>query len=166
MKFKVECPSFKNHELIPTDYTQEGRNISPPLNWTNVPLGTEEFALICEDPDAPGEKSFVHWIIYNLSPSVTFLPEGILPKPRLELPIRADQGVNSSGEIGWTGPLPSIGGGLHRYVFKLYALNQELGLPPGATAEEFRRALQAHIIDAAQLIGTYERGMDISVKSA
>jgi Raf kinase inhibitor-like YbhB/YbcL family protein len=157
MALKLTSDAFKNDGFIPADYSGEGRNISPPLRWSGVPEGTREFVLICEDPDAPQKDPFVHWLIYNVSPNTTFLPEGVLPEKTLGAPIRADQGKNSFGNYGYGGPLPPIGHGVHHYYFKLYALNAELGLKPGATKDELLDAIDGHILDGAQLMGKYIR---------
>ncbi len=157
MSLSLKSSAFKNGDFIPRRYTGEGEDVSPPLTWSHVPEGTHEFVLICEDPDAPGEEPFVHWIVYNLSPNSTLIPEGLTAKPRVEAPIRADQGVNSFGNIGYGGPMPPEGHGKHRYFFKLYALDTELGVPPGASKAEVLRAMSNHVIAEATLVGTYER---------
>jgi Raf kinase inhibitor-like YbhB/YbcL family protein len=159
MSFKISSPVFENGQEISKEFTGEGSDISPPLKWSQIPEGTKEFVLICDDPDAPSTpQPFVHWLIYNISPSVTQLPKGIAPQSRLDLPIRADQGVNSFGKIGYGGPMPPVGHGRHRYVFKLYALNTELGIAPGATKEKLLKAMNGHVLAEAQVIGIYERG--------
>ena len=158
---KLKSSAFENGGDIPIQFTGEGQDLTPSLGWSGVPVQCKEFALICEDPDAPqrpGKSSpFVHWVVYNISPSVTYLPEGLDSKERIEAPIRADQGMNSFGNIGYGGPMPPIGHGVHRYIFKLYALNIELGIPPGSTKEKLLQAMQGHILDAAQLVGKYKR---------
>lgn len=155
---QLTSESFKNRQNIPRRYTGEGEDISPDLQWSNIPVGTRSFALICEDPDAPTSSPFVHWVIYNLSPNTSFLPEGIDQQRTLSLaPIEADQGVNSFGKIGYGGPMPPVGHGVHHYYFKLFALNTDLGLKPGATKEEFLKAIEGHVLDEAVLIGQYRR---------
>jgi Raf kinase inhibitor-like YbhB/YbcL family protein len=160
MLFELKSPAFQNSQEIPTEYTGEGEDISPPLEWSGVPKGTKEFVMICEDPDAPTTTPFIHWLIYNLSPTVTSLHEGFVPLKRVEAPVRADQGTNSFGNIGYGGPMPPIAHGIHHYIFKLYALNTEMGLAPGATKETLMKSMQGHILDAAQLVGKYERRSD------
>ncbi len=157
MAFRLKCAAFKDQEMIPVRYAGEGSDVSPPLRWSGVPVGTEEFALICEDPDAPGDEPFIHWVIYNISPNTTFLPEGVPGQPTIEVPIFATQGTNSFGNFGYGGPMPPIGHGLHHYIFRLYALNQKLGLPPGISETELRKAIEGKILDAAQLVGKYIR---------
>jgi Raf kinase inhibitor-like YbhB/YbcL family protein len=158
---KLTSPVFAQDGEIPKRYTGEGENVSPPLNWSKVPEGVREFAIFCEDPDAPVREGrdhpFVHWIIYNISPTMTMLPEGIVAELRVEAPVRCDQGTNSFGEVGYGGPMPPVGHGLHHYRFRLYALNLELALPPGATKAEFLKAIEGHVIEQALLIGTYRR---------
>ncbi len=153
--------------MIPTRYSGSGSNLSPPLQWSGEPLGCKEFALICIDPDAPRstpDHPFVHWLIYNISPAISFLPEGInLNEKRLLLPIAADQGINSFGRIGYAGPLPPIGHGLHHYHFKLFALNGELGIPPGIGYEMFIKLIEGHVIKTAEIVGVYERGINQAV---
>lgn len=158
---KLTSPEFRNSAAIPLRFTGEGRGISPPLNWSGVPEETREFVLICEDPDAPirpgADHPFVHWVIYNLSPTVTQLPEGLATSERLEAPVWAHQGRNSFRKIGYGGPLPPQGHGPHHYVFKLYALDTELAVPPGASRDAVLAAMQGHILDETELVGTFER---------
>jgi Raf kinase inhibitor-like YbhB/YbcL family protein len=117
--------------------------------------------LICDDPDAPTDESWVHWVIYGISPDVTSLPEGIpAARPRLEEPIVARQGKNSwkSGvTIGYRGPLPPPGHGTHHYHFKLYALGCQLELPPSATKGDLLKAMKGHVLAEAELVGSYAR---------
>lgn len=153
----LKSSAFEDGRPIPSVFTGEGADRSPPLRWSKIPEGTKEFVLICEDPDAPGSSPFVHWVIYNLSPSTTQLPEGFSAESHVEVPVRADQGLNDFGNTGYGGPMPPPGHGVHRYVFRLYALNTELAVPPGADVHSVRRAMNGHLIDEARLIGTYER---------
>lgn len=155
---------FEPGERIDKRYTGEGEDRSPPLRWSNVPEGTESFALICDDPDAPSPRRpaatpWVHWVIYNIPASVTELPEGIerTAKPK-EVP-GALQGHNSWGEdsLGYRGPLPPPGSGTHRYFFKLYALDTKLDLPAGANKETLLKAMEGHVLAETSLVGTYER---------
>lgn len=157
MALVLNSPSFEDGQVIPRTFTGEGEDRSPQLSWSYVPDGTREFVLICEDPDAPQPEPFVHWIAYNISPSVTQLPEGLPARRDIEFPVRLHQGQNSSGNIGYGGPMPPVGHGPHRYIFMLYALNTELGVPPGASKEELLKAMQGHVIDQARLTGIYER---------
>lgn len=159
MSLVLKSPDFENRGPIPRRFTGEGENVSPTLEWSGVPADTREFVLICEDPDAPGPEPFVHWMLYNISRNVTFLPEGIPNLERIEAPIRADQGKNSTGETGYLGPMPPKGSGIHHYIFKLYALDAEVGLRPGIEEKkELIDAIKGHIIGGTQFVGTYVRG--------
>ncbi len=152
---------FRNLQRIPTRYTGEGENVSPPLEWSFVPDHCKEFALICEDPDAPKNPNkdypFVHWIAYNIPGSTSSLPEGIDTRQRLSIPVSIDQGVNSFGKLGYGGPMPPLESGPHHYHFTLYALDAELGLAPGLTKEDLIKSIKGHVITTSEIIGTYER---------
>jgi Raf kinase inhibitor-like YbhB/YbcL family protein len=137
---------------IPRQYTCDGNDISPPLQWDEPPPGTQSFALIADDPDAPS-GTFVHWVLFNLPPQARALPEGIRPEPRLADGAR--HGKNSWGNKGYGGPCPP--GGTHRYFFKLYALDTMLDLPAGASKEQLLRAMQGHILAETELMGQYGR---------
>ena len=120
------------------------------FEWRDVPLGAKSLALICDDPDAPMGT----WVLYDIPPTVTELPEGV---PATEiLPSGAKQGINDFRRIGYGGPCPPRDGP-HRYFFKLYALDAELGFEPGATKKELVRAMEGHILAEGRLMGTYER---------
>lgn len=157
----LRSPVFQEGGAIPVRYTGEGEDVSPPLEWSNVPSDCKQFALICEDPDAPesagAEYPFVHWLIYAIPPSVSALPEGLPTSDRLELPVAARQGMNSSGKVGYSGPMPPRGHGAHHYKFTLFALNEETGLPARATKKDFLKAIAGNVIAQATLTGTYER---------
>lgn len=160
MSFKLSSTAFEPGKVIPRKHTGEGGDVSPPLSWEHVPDGTKEFALICDDPDAPTPQPWVHWVIYGISAEVRHLPEGIKNDPKLTQPILALQGKNSwdSGKtIGYRGPMPPPGHGTHHYHFKLYALDTPLELAPGATKDQLLRAMKGHVVALAELIGTYER---------
>ena len=161
----LSSSAFQDSTPIPAKYTGEGADISPPLDWSDVPKNTKEYALILEDPDAPsgnGENyPFVHWIAYNFSPNVSSIPEGLPSKAiRIQLPVSLDQGINSFHQIGYSGPMPPIGSGLHHYRFTLYALDAELGVKPPITKEQLLKAIDGHTIATANLIGTYQRNKD------
>lgn len=148
----VSSSVFENEGSIPTKYTCDGQDISPPLGWTGVPDEAESLVLIVDDPDAPG-GTFVHWVIYNIPPHVESLPEAVPSVQTLENGAR--QGGNDFGSLGYGGPCPP--GGTHRYYFKLYALDAELDLPPGASKSELMNAMEDHVIAEGQLMGTYAR---------
>lgn len=152
MSFAITSPAFGEGQPIPPMYTCDGRDISPPLAWTNPPAGTMSLALISDDPDAPGTP-WVHWVVYNISPSVAQLPEVVPPDE--ELPNGMRQGMTDFGRVGYGGPCPPSG--THRYFFTLYALDATLSLAPGATKRQLEQAMHAHVLAQAQVMGTYRR---------
>lgn len=155
--FRLTSSGFQNGETVPKKYTGEGEDVSPPLEWTGAPDGTQEFAVLCEDPDAPQDTPFVHWLIYGIEPKTQSLPEGIPSDKELSNPAQAKQGLNSFGRIGYNGPMPPKGHGPHRYFFRCYALNRRLHLQPGIDKDSFLTAARNHIIAEAELIGLNER---------
>jgi Raf kinase inhibitor-like YbhB/YbcL family protein len=161
MKMKLTSSAFQEGAAIPAKFTGERDDVSPPLAWDGAPEGTKEFALICDDPDAPTAEPWVHWVIYGIGPDVRALPEGIKSNtPELSQPITARQGKNSwdSGvTTGYRGPMPPPGHGPHHYHFKLYALDTKLDVPPSATKSQLENAMKGHVLAEAHLVGTYER---------
>jgi Raf kinase inhibitor-like YbhB/YbcL family protein len=161
MKINLTSGAFKNGAAIPAKYTSEGNDVSPPLAWDSAPKETQEFALICDDPDAPSAQPWVHWVIYGIAADVRALPEGVKSNaPQLTAPIAAKQGKNSwdSGvTTGYRGPQPPPGHGTHHYHFKLYALDKRLDLPPEATKQQVLDAMKGHVLTEGELMGTYER---------
>ncbi|MGV2827305.1 YbhB/YbcL family Raf kinase inhibitor-like protein [Myxosarcina sp. GI1(2024)] len=145
--------SFSADGMIPSRYTCDGENISPALKWNDVPLETQSLALIVDDPDAPG-TIFVHWVVYDLSPKTREIAEDVTPGESL-LEGRGTQGRNGFGNLGYGGPCPPDG--IHRYFFKLYALDGPLGLAAGATKQEVEAAMEGHILAHSELTGRYER---------
>jgi Raf kinase inhibitor-like YbhB/YbcL family protein len=150
-------PAFHHGGEIPIQYTQDGVDVSPQLAWSDVPPGTQSFALVVDDPDAPDPRSprpqsWVHWIVLDLAPDVRILPEGVarLPSGRM--------GVNDWDNASWDGPAPPAG--RHRYRFKLYALDRMLGLER-PTRARLLAAMKDHVLAEAQLIGTYEKQMQL-----
>ncbi|HTL72204.1 MAG TPA: YbhB/YbcL family Raf kinase inhibitor-like protein [bacterium] len=150
---KLTCQFFAEGQPIPTKYTCDGTDISPPLHWTGAPGKTKTFALISDDPDAP-MGTWVHWVLYGLSAATDQLAEAI-PTSDL-LPDGAKQGVNDFKRIGYGGPCPPPGRA-HRYFFKLYALDTELALKPRATKPQLLQAMEGHILAEASLMGLYQR---------
>ena len=146
---KLSSPAFENGEKIPKKYTGEGQDISPPLKWEDVPAQAEELFLLCEDPDAPGKEPFIHWLLYKIPTGQSSLDENNHGK--------ALEGLNSFGSTGYGGPMPPAEHGPHHYHFRLFAVDQPLKLYPGASREQVDRALQGHILDEAEIVGTYER---------
>ena len=154
----ITSTAFENGQPIPAKYTGEGEDVSPPLAWTGVPDGAQQLALICDDPDAPTDEPWVHWVIYGLAATTTDLPEGVPAAETVDDP-PAVQGVNGwpGRVIGYGGPMPPPGHGVHHYHFKLYALDAALGLAPGQSEAELLAAMDGHILATGELIGTYQR---------
>ncbi len=153
MGFEIQATDFKPGGDIPKKFTCDGPDASPSLSWTEPPAGTKSFALIMDDPDAPG-GTFVHWVLYNLPGSTRRLPEGV-PKER-EIKGGGSQGVNDFGRTGYGGACPPPGKP-HRYFFKLYALDGELKLKAGATKKDVEQAMKGHIQGQAEVMGRYRR---------
>ena len=151
-EMKITSSSFKEGEIIPSKFTCDGEDISPQLSWKDPPENTKCFALISDDPDAPS-GDWVHWVIYNIPSSVSELTENI-PKNK-KLDNGTEQGLNDFRKTGYDGPCPP--GGIHRYYFKLYALDTMLDLGPGATKAQVLQAMKGHILAEAQLMGKYRR---------
>jgi len=149
---EIKSSAFKEGAIIPRKYTCDNIDISPPLEWSQVPDGTKTFALICDDPDAP-MGTWVHWVLFNLPGNILELSENV---PKLEvLKNGARQGKNDFGKIGYGGPCPPSG--THRYYFKIYALDKELDSKPGITKKELLKAMEGHILAEGQLMGRYKR---------
>jgi Raf kinase inhibitor-like YbhB/YbcL family protein len=159
MAFELTSPAFKNDERIPKKHTGEGADTSPALNWTSAPIGTQSFALIMDDPDAP-VGLWLHWVLYDIPASLTALPEGVAKNDILPDGSKHGRswGVKDAecDRVGYFGPLPPPGKP-HRYFFKLYALDTMLGLPSKAAKTQVIAAMKGHILAQAQLIGVYER---------
>ncbi len=160
MEIQVTSTAFGHGESIPKKYTGEGQDVSPPISWSEIPEGTKELALICDDPDAPTEEPWVHWGIYKIPADTEKLPEGIPNSPRLKQPPGALQGKNSfkSGEtVGYRGPMPPPGHGVHHYRFTLYAVKVKLSTEPGLTKSALLQEIEQYILGKGQLVGTYQR---------
>jgi Raf kinase inhibitor-like YbhB/YbcL family protein len=149
---KITSPVFQENAVIPGEYTCDGADQSPPLSWKEAPLHTAAFALIVDDPDAPG-GTFVHWVLYNIPGSSTMLEKN-QPHDK-ELDNGALQGINDFKNIGYGGPCPPEGS--HRYFFKLYALDERLQLKEGATKGELLSAMKGHVLAESQIVAIYER---------
>lgn len=152
--WKLTSPAFQAGERMPVKYTGDGQNLSPPLSWTKPPAETQELVLICDDPDAP-RGVFNHWLVYDLSPGLSGLPENVLKQTEVATPA-CRQGLNSAGKPGYTGPAPPPGPP-HRYQFTLYALKEKSGLPPGANREEVLKAIEGKVLAKASLEVLYGR---------
>src|SRR5262249_9790811 len=144
--------AFAANAPIPTRYTCDGDNVSPPLSWRDTPAKAAGFALIMDDPDAP-VGAFTHWLLFNLPAATRSLPEAVPTTQRLNN--GALQGRNGTGKIGYTGPCPPSG--THHYHFTLYAVNIALSPGAGASKEQVQSALKSHILGQGELIGTYQR---------
>jgi Raf kinase inhibitor-like YbhB/YbcL family protein len=153
VKIELSSTAFGEGAAIPKQYTEDGKNVSPPLRWADPPKETKSFALICDDPDAP-RGTWVHWVVFNLPSGQRELEEGVPTQE--ELTSGARQGKNDFGKIGYGGPAPPRGKP-HRYFFKLYALNTMLELAPGATKDQLIAAMKGHALAEGQLIGQYGR---------
>lgn len=156
MALSLSSPVFTHNGPIPKLYTCQGKDMSPAINWTGLPNGTKSVVLIVDDPDAPDpaapKRTWVHWVLYNIPPSASGLPEAV---NATGLPSGTRQGRNDWDRTGYGGPCPPIG--RHRYFHKLYALDivlQDLKQPNKATVLE---AMEGHVLETAELIGTYQK---------
>ena len=148
---KVTSTAFKEGEAIPPQYTCDGVNVSPSLEWTPTP-GAKTLAIVCDDPDAPA-GTWTHWLVYNLPGATMGLIENMPAQEKVGG--GGMQGTNDFGKIGYGGPCPPRG--THRYFFKVYALDSELPLKPAATKDQLMKAMEGHVIAQGQLMGTYAR---------
>lgn len=157
-QIQMTSPAFDEGGTIPVKYSCDGEGISPPLEWSGVPNEAQSLALIADDPDAP-VGTFVHWVVYNMEPGLTDLPEGVAfyaPQDYQDAGAIGVEGKNGSGGQGYRGPCPP-GDSAHRYFFKLYALDTALDLQPGATKQQLESAMQGKIVAQGQLMGKYSR---------
>jgi hypothetical protein len=145
---RLSSPVFKEGEEIPTKYTCEGLDISPPLHIEDVPEGTLSLVLFLEDPDAPSVKPFVHWVVFNIPPDTKEFKEG-------EAPHEAVEGMNTTNAIGYMGPCPPSG--THRYQFKLYAVNKMLNMFDETDRKMVLREIEGSILAQASLTGVYQK---------
>jgi len=158
--FTLSSRAFAADGRIPAVHAHppEGDDVSPPLAWSGEPAGTRHFALIADDPDAPRREPWVHWVLYGIPAGVHELPQGASKGAgRVAEPAGVLEGKNDFGDLGWGGPLPPRGHGTHHYHFKLYALDAELELGPGATKADLLTAMAGHVLAEAEVVGTYER---------
>ncbi|MBI2650394.1 YbhB/YbcL family Raf kinase inhibitor-like protein [Candidatus Woesearchaeota archaeon] len=143
---KLTSAAFANNGAIPSEYTCDGNDLSPPLSISDVPSNAKSLALISDDPDAP-VGTWDHWVVFNIPPTTKEIPKGTEPK--------GTAGKNSWGRTGYGGPCPPSG--THRYFFKLYALDTILNLQEGSAKKDIESAMQGHIIAQTQLVGLYKR---------
>jgi Raf kinase inhibitor-like YbhB/YbcL family protein len=161
MTLTIHSPAFAEGRAIPRRYTLDGENVSPPLEWSGAPRGVRSYALICEDPDAPS-GTFVHWAVCNIPVGQNGLPEGAGAHTgadsRPEDGAQLSFAVNDFGHTRYDGPRPPKGHGPHHYHFRLAALDAELiDMPPDTAADELWSAVQPHLIEQAETVGTYQR---------
>jgi Raf kinase inhibitor-like YbhB/YbcL family protein len=161
----IKSRDFADGSPIPKRFTQDGSNISPRLEWSGVSPSIKEFALICEDPDAPKDSPIAHWMIYGIDSNVRELPEGVPVEAVLKSPRGARQGKNSNGECGYMGPKPPSGDKPHRYYFRLFALDEKLGLKPELSKDDFFDLIESHIVAEAELVGRYQNGGKLESKA-
>lgn len=156
MSLAISSPAFANNQQIPAIYTCDGLNISPPLQWTGIPVGTKSLTLIIDDPDAPDpaapKRVWVHWLLYNIPPTISGLPEGVASKA---LPSGILEGRNDGKKTSYGGPCPPIG--CHRYFHKLYALDVILPDLRQPTKQILLQAMEGHILGHTETIGLYQR---------
>lgn len=145
---EIRSPAFGAHGQIPDRHANSGDDVSPALEWSNVPDGTKELVLICHDPDAPLARGFTHWVVYGIPADAAGIPEG-----------GGDEftvGSNALGDQKYMGPAPPPDHGPHHYYFWLYALDTELDDSPGLTADQVLDKIDGHIIEQARVVGTYQ----------
>lgn len=152
MDIKLTSTAFQDSGMIPTKYTCDGANVSPPLEWSGAPQTTKSLALICDDPDAPA-KTWVHWVVFDLPASRTSLPENVPPQETIAG--GGKQGTTDFKKVGYGGPCPPSG--THRYFFKIYALDKELNLDSRTTKSELLEAMKDHVLAQGELMGKYKR---------
>jgi Raf kinase inhibitor-like YbhB/YbcL family protein len=153
MSLTISSPSFSNGGDIAKKFTCDGTDVSPQLSWTDPPAGTKTFALLADDPDAP-VGNWNHWTMWNLPPNLRGLPEGVSKEARL--PDGSEQGSNDFRKPGYNGPCPPPGKP-HRYYFKLFALDANLELKPGAGKKQLETAMKGHILAQSEWMGRYGR---------
>ncbi len=149
--FKITSSAFQPLGRIPKRYGGDGENKSPPLEWSGPPAGTQQFALICHDPDAPLPHGFTHWVVYGIPPTTTKLPEGLDANAFVS-------GLNDTRKPGYMGPYPPGGHGPHHYYFWIYALDLKVGsLKQGMNRVQLLDSIKDHFLEQARLVGIYER---------
>jgi Raf kinase inhibitor-like YbhB/YbcL family protein len=153
---ELVSPAFAPNGEIPSRYTCEGEDLSPPLRWSGVPAGAKSLALVVDDPDAPDprapKRTWVHWVLHSIPPSATGIDEGAEPE---DLPSGTGVGKNDWGRTEYGGPCPPIG--RHRYFHKLYALDVDLAGLRSPTKAELEKAMAGHVLARAELVGTYQK---------
>lgn len=151
----VTCPAQGPDGRLADKHSAYHDNISPPLQWTDVP-DVKAWAVVVEDPDAPREQPFLHWMIWNIEGGITALPQGVVNAARPVTPQAAIQGKNDNGSYGWFGPRPPPGHGLHHYYFQVFALDDFLPMDEDTRLDELLNALKGHTIAKGEMVATYE----------
>nr|WP_237266260.1 YbhB/YbcL family Raf kinase inhibitor-like protein [Thermococcus cleftensis] len=146
---------FHNGDYIPVEFTCDGENVNPPIFIGHIDPNAKSLVIIMDDPDAPG-GTFTHWIAWNIPP-LGEIPKGVPPQGVVDAPVKMVQGRNDFGKIGYGGPCPPKGHGVHHYHFRVYALDTVLELDPGASRKELERAMEGHVIQMGELVGLYGR---------
>ena len=144
---RISSPAFSHHESIPDKHTSNGDDVSPPLEWEGVPDGTQSFAVVCHDPDAPLVDGFTHWVAYGIDGTAEGVPEGVSD---------LTEGPNDMGNQAYNGPAPPPGHGPHHYYFWVYALREDPDLDPGLSRRELLDAIEDLVIEQARFVGTYK----------
>ena len=154
--FQLTSSAFETEGSIPSQFSCDGRNISPELSWSRPPAGTKSLVLIMHDPDAPIEGGYTHWLVYNIPAGVNHLPENVPNQDKVAG--GGIQGKNDGGKYGYLGPCPPSG--THRYYFRLYALDRDLDAGAGASKASLEKAMEGHVLAKAELLGRYRRNTD------
>ncbi len=157
MSIEVMSSAFAAGDDIPVRYTADGDNVSPPLSWSGLPPGTKEVAVIVDDPDAPGAQPYVHWVAYKIPPEAKGIGEHVSRDAKPSHPPVGAQGKNSFKRIGYDGPAPPSGHGVHHYHFHVYALDKALEATGKLDKQALIAAMAGHILDEGELVGTYAR---------
>jgi hypothetical protein len=150
MTLTIRSEAFAAQQPIPKKHTGDGEDVSPSLSWSGAPTGVAEWALIVDDPDAPTPEPWVHWVLFKIPASASGLEEGAIPPGALE-------GKNSWGTLGYRGPAPPKGHGVHHYHFKVYALREPITLGAGADKASLIKAMQGKTLAQGEVIGAYRR---------
>lgn len=155
----VTSPAIRAGETIPAEYTADGRNVSPPLQWAGAPAATQEFAIVCDDPDVPLPQPFVHWVIYKIPGTAKGVPGNIPIDATTPMPAEiagALQGTSGFRRQIYRGPAPPPGKP-HHYHFRVYAIDAVLDLKPGLTKAELLETIKGHVVAEGELVAIYER---------
>jgi Raf kinase inhibitor-like YbhB/YbcL family protein len=156
-KIEIHSEAFDDGGEIPVKYSGEGQNVSPPLKWSGVPAEAREVILVCEDPDAPMPKPFVHWVVSGIDPMQAQVPENVDKAAHPSAIAAATQGENSYSKTGYAGPMPPPGHGTHHYHFEIFALDQPLSMKDAPDRDTLMKAMAGHVLAHGEVIGTYKR---------